>query len=126
MLSQDEYCAGCVNVVACNVVLKDDGSVMEVCGDRIERAEKKTLRTEGGELMAGDHVVLKGWESFSGWYWFGVERIEDTPGLWYGFVQGLEEEWGYFSTLEFGPLIAQGRMWPIKACDLPYAGRRMR
>lgn len=86
--------------------------------------EGPVLHTEDGALFAGEHKVLKGWESYSGWYWFGVERIEDTPGLWFGFVQGFEEEWGYFSTLEMGPLIAQGLVWPIKAIDLPISGRR--
>jgi hypothetical protein len=83
------------------------------------------LRTgEDGKLYAGEHLVKVGYESFSGWYWFGVEEVE--PGYWYGFVQGFEEEWGYFTTGEMRPLIKVGRIWPIKACDLPYAGRRQR
>jgi hypothetical protein len=82
------------------------------------------LHTEGGKLYAGTHPVLKGWESFSGWYWFGVEEVE--PGYWYGLVQGLEQEWGYFTTDEMAPLIRQGLIWPINDCDLPYAGRRNR
>lgn len=81
-----------------------------------------TLQTKDGALYAGEHRVLKGWESFSGWYWFGVEESE--PGFWYGFVQGFEEEWGYFSAEEMAPLIKSNQVWPIKACDLPYAGRR--
>ena len=80
------------------------------------------LHAEGDQLFAGVHPVLVGFESFSGWYWFGVEEAE--PGYWFGFVQGFEEEWGYFSTAEMLPLIAKGQVWPIKACDLPYAGRR--
>lgn len=78
------------------------------------------LHTTEGILYAGDHRVLKGWESFSGFYWFGVEEIE--PGFWFGFVQGLECEWGYFDVNEIKAL---GNMaWPIKPQDLPYAGRR--
>jgi hypothetical protein len=80
------------------------------------------LHTEGGVLMAGTHQVLKGWESFSGWYWFGVEETE--PGLWFGLVQGFEEEWGYWSMAEMEPLIKQWKVWPIKPQDLPHAGRR--
>jgi hypothetical protein len=80
------------------------------------------LRTEGGKLYAGGHLVLKGWESFTGWFWFGVE--ETDPGCWFGLVQGFEEEWGCFSTNEMAPLIKAGQIWPIKTCDLPYAGRR--
>jgi hypothetical protein len=69
------------------------------------------LRTTNGDLYAGDHKVLQGWESFTGWYWFG-------------FIQGHEEEWGYFDANEIKAL---GNMaWPIKPQDLPYAGRRNR
>jgi hypothetical protein len=85
--------------------------------------------------------VLKGWESMSGWYWFAVEKVEERKVaegggsiingrevddvLWYGLVQGFEEEWGNFSEAEIkslGPYVA----WPIKKCDLPHAGRRDR
>jgi hypothetical protein len=97
------------------------------------------LHTEGGKLYAGTRLVLKGWESFSGWYWFAVEKVEerkvaDGSGsvladgsvvddvIWYGYVQGIEEEWGDFSEAEIRSL---GNLaWPIKKCDLPYAGRR--
>ena len=97
------------------------------------------LRTEGRKLMAGTHPVITGWESFSGWYWFAVEKVEerrtaDGSGsvmadgsvvddtIWFGYVQGLEEEWGDFSEAEIRSL--GNRAWPIKKCDLPYAGRR--
>jgi len=97
------------------------------------------LQTRAGELFAGDKKVLKGWESFSGWYWFGVEvaeerKISEGSGsvlqdgsvmddrIWFGFIQGFEEEWGYFSEAEL--LSMRGRVWPIKPQDLPHAGRR--
>jgi len=98
-----------------------------------------SLETKGGKLYAGEHEVLKGWESFSGWYWFAVEKVEerrvvDGSGsvmndgtivddtIWFGLVQGHEEEWGDFSEAEIRSL---GNMaWPIKPQDLPYAGRR--
>lgn len=90
------------------------------------------LHTKDGKLYAGDHLVLKGWESFSGFYWFGIEKIEErsvmedgsvvNDVIWYGYVQGLEEEWGEFSEAEIKAL---GNLaWPIKECDLPIAGRR--
>ena len=63
--------------------------------------------------------VIKGWESFSGWHWFAFEEVE--PGLYYGLVQGFEEELGYFSEEE---LKSNRLIWPIKKHDLPYAGRR--
>ena len=80
------------------------------------------LHTKDGKLYAGDHPVLKGWESFSGMYWFGTEEVE--PGYWFGYVQGQESEWGYFSTDEMAPLIKACQIWPIKPQGLPYAGRR--
>ena len=82
------------------------------------------LHTKDGDLYAGDHKVLKGWESYSGMYWFGTEEV--TPGFWFGYVQGQESEWGYFDEEEMAPLIKAGQMWPIKPQDLPISGRRDR
>jgi hypothetical protein len=97
------------------------------------------LQTINGILYAGDHRVQRGWESFTGWYWFAVEKVEDRrvadgsgsvmadgsivdDVIWFGFIQGLEEEWGEFSEAEIRAL---GNMaWPIKPQDLPHAGRR--
>jgi len=99
------------------------------------------LHTKDSALYAGDHRVLRGWESYSGWYWFAVEKVEerrvaDGSGsvladgsvvddtIWFGLIQGHEEEWGEFSEAE---ICALGNMaWPIKPQDLPYAGRRDR
>jgi len=100
--------------------------------------ENGTIHTKDGKLYAGDHRVLRGWESYTGWYWFGVEKSEErkvgagggsiinghevNDVIWFGYVQGLENEWGYFSEAEIKGL---GNMaWPIKPQDLPYAGRR--
>jgi hypothetical protein len=97
------------------------------------------LRTINGILHAGTRPVIKGWESFTGWYWFAVEKVEerrvaDGSGsvmadgsvvddtIWFGLIQGHEEEWGEFSEAEIRSL---GNMaWPIKPQDLPYSGRR--
>ena len=91
--------------------------------DRVKVYPAHPILHERNEaLYVGPHKVLKGWESSTGWYWFGVEEVE--PGRWFGFVQGQEEEWGYF---EVNEIKALGNMaWPIKAQDLPYAGRRRR
>ena len=78
------------------------------------------LKTKNGKLHVGDKEVLKGWESFSGWYWFATELNED--GNHFGFVQGFENEWGYFSEDELKSL--GNRVWEIKNVDLAYAGRR--
>ena len=97
------------------------------------------LHAVNGELYIGERKVLRGWESFSGWYWFAVEKVEErrvadgtgsvlgdgtivNDTIWFGLVQGLEEEWGEFSEAEIRSL---GNLaWEIKPQDLPYAGRR--
>jgi len=96
-----------------------------------------TLETRDDGLYIGGKKVLAGWESFSGWFWFGTERtrkqdsiisvdpeiVIEGDQIWFGFVQGLEEEWGDFSQGEIealGPMKA----WKIKDVDLPHAGRR--
>ena len=78
------------------------------------------LENRDGKLYAGDKEVIKGWESFGGWYWFATELNSD--GNHFGFVQGYEDEWGYFSQQELESL--GNRVWEIKEIDLPYAGRR--
>jgi len=59
--------------------------------------------------------IIKAWESFTGWYWFAVEEIEQ--GYFYGFVIGSYPEWGYFTEKELKanfPFI-----WEIKQSDMP-------
>jgi len=67
-----------------------------------------------------DKKVLKGWESWSGWYWFATELNND--GLHFGYVQGTYPEWGYFHQTELDSM--PNKVWPIKSIDLPHAGRR--
>ena len=84
-----------------------------------------TLESKNGKLYIDGKEVLKGWESYSGWYWFATEKLEEDYNgkpLWFGYVQGLEEEWGNFSEAEINSLGM--RAWPIKKIDLPSAGRR--
>jgi len=94
-----------------------------------------TLETRDDGLYIDGKKVLKGWESFTGWYWFGTEidRVQDSvmpdgrvikdDTIWFGYVQGLEEEWGQFSQGEIESL-GKYKVWPLRAADLPYSGRR--
>ena len=89
-----------------------------------------------GELYIDNKKVLHGWESFSGWYWFAVEKVEERKlpdgsvidgkvvedTIWYGLVQGQVEEWGDFSQAELESL--KGKVWEIPKKNLPYSGRR--
>tara|TARA_R110000751_G_scaffold307490_2_gene429107 strand:- start:1014 stop:1265 length:252 start_codon:yes stop_codon:yes gene_type:complete len=79
------------------------------------------LETRDDGLYIGEKKVLKGWESFSGWYWFATEL--NTDGIHFGYVQGFENEWGSFSQEELESL-GKHKVWKINDIDLPHAGRR--
>lgn len=59
-------------------------------------------------MYIDDKKVIKAYESFSGWYWFATEKAEtqdsvidgkvyENDTIWFGYVQGFEEEWSCFS-----------------------------
>ena len=85
-----------------------------------------------GKLFIDGKEVLKGWESFTGWYWFATEKVREQTSLvdgkwvkdtiWFGFVQGFEEEWGDFSQAELESLNPQ--VWEIPKRNLAWSGRR--
>jgi hypothetical protein len=86
------------------------------------------------DLYIDGQKVIKGYESFSGWYWFATEEAYKQDSIfpdgkevkddiiYFGFVQGQEQEWGYFSKAELESL--KPKIWEIKKMDLPYSGRR--
>lgn len=91
------------------------------------------FESKGNDLFIDGKKVLRGWESWNGWYWFATEKarnqlsdlgdgnpVADT--IWFGYVQGLEEEWGYFSQAELESL--KPKTWEIQKENLPYSGRR--
>jgi len=93
-----------------------------------------------GEIRDGQKNVYKngkktqcGWESWNRWYWFATEKIGDQLSdfgdgkgvpdtIYFGLVQGLEEEWGYFSQAEIERL--KPKTWEIPKKNLRYSGRR--
>ncbi len=95
---------------------------------------KAKFKTDGKDLFINGHRVIRGWESFSGWCWFAVEEVrkqdsvlpsgqvakDDT--IFFGFVLGFVEEWGYFSLVELENL--KPMVWEIPKNNLPYSGRR--
>jgi hypothetical protein len=105
------------------------------------KAPDFVFEARGEDLYINDRKVLKAWESFSGWYWFAVEKVEErvvgvggggsimadgrevSDTIWFGLVQGHENEWGYFSQAEIES-VGKYRIWPIRKVDLPFAGRR--
>jgi hypothetical protein len=85
------------------------------------------------ELYIDGKKVIRAWESWSGWYWFATEKVGEQMSLfpngkevpdtiWFGYVQGLEDEWGYFSQAEIEHL--NPFAWEIPKKNLAYSGRR--
>lgn len=91
------------------------------------------FKARDGVLYIDGKKVLRGWESFTGWYWFATEKVGEQESLihdevfendtiWYGLVQGHCEEWGNFSEGELRRLAPQ--VWEIPKKNLPWSGRR--
>jgi hypothetical protein len=92
------------------------------------------FETKEKDLYIDNQKVIKGWESFTGWYWFATEEAYKQDSIlpdgkevkddiiYFGLVQGIKEEWGYFSKAEIESL--KPKTWEIKKIDLPYSGRR--
>ncbi|MGD2090968.1 MAG: hypothetical protein PVH61_32640 [Candidatus Aminicenantes bacterium] len=86
------------------------------------------------ELYIDGQKVIKGYESFTGWFWFATEEAYKQDSIlpdgkevkddiiYFGFVQGQEQEWGYFSKGELESL--NPKIWELPKKDLPYSGRR--
>ncbi len=88
---------------------------------------------KNGKLFIDNKEVVKAWESWSGWYWFATEFIQNqntiidgkvikNDTIWFGLVQGIEEEWGDFSEGELKSL--HPKVWKIPKQNLPYSGRQ--
>jgi len=66
---------------------------------RIDKKAKydEFTRKDGKECIGG-YEIKKAWESMSGWYWIATKletkNKDKSPFIWYGYVQGLENEWG--------------------------------
>lgn len=91
------------------------------------------FESRGNDLYIDGKKVIKGYESFFGWYWFATDivqkqdtlldgKVHKDDTIYHGFVQGLEEEWGDFSKAELESL--KGKIWEIPKNALVYSGRR--
>ena len=103
--------------------------------------QKYVFESKGDDLyISGGYLdkpkkVIKGFESFSGWYWFAfdLDHVQDSDmgngvvipkdKIFYGLVQGFEEELGYFSEGEIMSL-GKSQVWEIPKKNLPFSGRR--
>ncbi|MBI3412996.1 MAG: hypothetical protein HY051_02880 [Candidatus Aenigmarchaeota archaeon] len=77
-----------------------------------------------GKLYIDGKEVIKGFESYIGWFWFATEVTEKTDAdvLYFGLDQGFDEELGYFRESELTSL--GGRIWEIPKRALVWSGRR--
>ena len=67
--------------------------------------------------------IIRAWESFTGWYWFATEHVEN--GTYFGFVVGIYPEWGYFSVAELeavGPMVWELTKSVIQLIDMEVRG----
>jgi hypothetical protein len=92
------------------------------------------FESRDGHLYIDGKKVLRGWESFSGWYWFAIDKdceqdsilgngeVAKADTIWFGFVQGQYEEWGYFSEAELKSL--SPKVWEIPKRNLSWSGKR--
>lgn len=89
--------------------------------------------SRNGKLFINGKEVIRGFESFSGWYWFATEeshrqdsiingKVYKNDRIYYGYVQGHEDEWGMFSETELKLL--EPKVWEIPKENLPFSGRR--
>ncbi len=91
------------------------------------------FREKGKELFINGNRVIRTWESWSGWYWFAFEEADRQDSvidghvvkndtIYFGLVQGFEEELGYFSLAELESM--KPRVWEIPKHATHYSGRR--
>lgn len=52
-------------------------------------------------------LLVKYFHPMSSWTWYGVEYDPKTK-TFFGFVQGFEDEWGYFSLVELNEVTVRG------------------
>ncbi|MBP7936883.1 MAG: hypothetical protein KA354_19755 [Phycisphaerae bacterium] len=61
--------------------------------------------------------LVEVWESYTGWYWFITEIVDDE--LAFGLVRGFETEWGYISRQELAELADEGKVWRVPRRNWP-------
>ena len=89
--------------------------------------------SRNGKLFINDKEIIRGFESFSGWYWFATEeshrqdsviggKVYKNDRIYYGYVQGHIEEWGMFCETEL--MLLEPKVWEIPKENLSFSGRR--
>ena len=77
-----------------------------------DRKRLPALRaTEGKEAIA----QVKFFSPYNGWRWYAVEF--DGEDTFFGFVEGFEKEWGYFSYRELTEVTVLFGKWSVPAVE---------
>ena len=71
---------------------------MKLLTKEIEKKLPALYETENVP-MADKKLVVKFFDPCGSWTWYGVEYDPDQE-MFFGFVDGYEKEWGYFSLVE--------------------------
>ncbi len=79
---------------------------MKLMTKEIANKMPKLYATEN--VLADDKIALVKYFSINGWRWYGVEFDPETKEF-FGFVHGVEKEWGYFSLEELERVNADAR-----------------
>ena len=75
---------------------------MQLLTEEIKRKLPKLGATDGNGKLQDKIAVVKFFNPAGSWTWYAIEGEEQDTGdfLFFGWVDGFEPEWGYFSLNE--------------------------
>ncbi len=105
-----------------------DSEEWNMMNDSIAR-EVNIERGDSSMKIDGQNVI-KIWESMSGWYWYAVEDQGSYTGVgmdgediqahaWYGYVQGMSNEWGTWDSNE----LEKAGVWTVPKSNWGWTGK---
>lgn len=78
------------------------------------KAKLPALNATDGDNQA--RAIIKFFSPFMGWTWYAFE-YDPEDNLFFGFVEGFEKEWGYFSLEELDTTMAMRGLVPAVERD---------
>ena len=94
------------------------------------KANEVNIERGDNSMKINGKNVIKIWESFSGWYWYAIEDQGSYTGVgmdgknvqahaWYGYVQGMENEWGTWDSNE----LERAGVWTVPKSNWGWTGK---
>ena len=94
------------------------------------KVNEVNIERGGSSMKIDGKNVIKIWESFSGWYWYAIEDQGSYTGIgadgnevqahaWYGYVQGMENEWGTWDSNE----LERAGVWTVPKSNWGWTGK---